>query len=168
MLTSEEIKNARKKLKITYHSPENDENIRIAYEWLDAQQSTEMHLGRSFDLKSLISDWGGRNISQEDIAVSVLLHSRIKGDYPLYNINHRLTFPSAERLRKNITSLAAQRREKHLLHNYRYYEVVDYSSIDGRSVQQQFSTKTLPMPKDETLDYCETHDCQCYYCVYGR
>ena len=146
-----------------------NDSVRIAYQWFDAQTKKEVPLGNSVDLQHLIRDWGGREISQNDIEIAASIHPGTKGEYPRYNIDSGMTLPSAERLRGIVESFKDGTNEQHVLGNYRFYEVVKYSLDNERSVTRSFYAEGLPESQYDSQDFCTQHDnCQCYYCVYGR
>lgn len=103
MLTSVQINEAKARTKYTdqpHH--EIDDCIRIAYEWLDAQnkltrQNSRM---RKYPLKHIIENWGGRYVSQTDVDVAATLHPDIVGSYPCYNISVNLVKPASRRLER--------------------------------------------------------------------
>lgn len=99
MITDTEIENAKSRVvyDLDAHHEHND-CIRIAYEWLDAQNKIKSCIKKSFALKHLIEDWGQRYISQSDVIVAAYLHPDIKGNYPHYNISTRLMLPCDSRL----------------------------------------------------------------------
>jgi len=100
ILTDEQIEEAKKWTK--YNSAEqlhqHNDCIRIAYEWLDAQDTITSKQPHAFALKHLIEKWGGRYVSQSDVEVAAYMHPRIRGSYPRYNISARLTLPADDRL----------------------------------------------------------------------
>ena len=99
-LTDEQIEEAKKHTQYTTGQPlhEHYDCVRIAYEWLDAQQKTKRAMRRHFPIKHMVESWGGRYVSQSDVEVAAALHPGIKGTYPYYNISSRLTWPSEDRL----------------------------------------------------------------------
>lgn len=121
------------------------------------------------NLKRLMDDWGGREISQNDIEIAAYLHPEIKGECPFYNISSQLAFPSAERLRGIGESFRHGYQEEYMIENYRYYEIVKYTSGDGPSISRSFYREELPESRYELDDFCTQHaNCKCYYCVNGR
>jgi len=76
-----------------------DDAIRAAYQWLDAQRFM-IHPGDSlvWSLKDLIEAWAGIYVSIDDIEVAAILHPRVLGEYPRYNIAHDLIHPAKSRL----------------------------------------------------------------------
>jgi hypothetical protein len=168
MLTTQQINTV--KMQLNLHKPyhENDDNVRIAYEWFDAQTQTNTLSQGEIDLKRLINEWSGGEIAQNDIDAAAYLHPNIKGTYPFYNNYSPLTLPSAERLRGIAESSRAGSQEKFMIENYRFYEVVKYTSSLGQVVKS-FHTEELPPSQYQMDDFCAKHDnCKCYYCVYGR
>jgi len=169
MITADQIFRTKLILNLSHLEQEHDENVRIAYEWLDAQAITKAPMGKRDNILRLIDDWGGRKISQTDIDIAVYLHPDTKGDYPTYNIDSRLTLPSAERLRGIGESFRNRIEEQYMLVNYRFYEIVKYSVDTERSVNRSFYREKLPEPQYDPQEFCTQHDnCQCYYCVDGR
>lgn len=77
---------------------ESDDSILIAWQWLDAQAKTSAPAKKTRPLKHIIENWGGRYLSQSDVEVAALMHPDIRGTYPHYNIESRLTRPSDARL----------------------------------------------------------------------
>ncbi|WP_439373138.1 hypothetical protein [Bradyrhizobium sp. DASA03120] len=100
MLTAQQITEAKKHVRYQrqVNAHEHDDCIKIAYEWLDAQTKTKAPLKRSHPIKHIIEQWGGRYISSSDVEVAAVLHPRIKGRYPYFNISSHLTLPHADRL----------------------------------------------------------------------
>jgi len=100
MLTAAEIANA--KTRVNYQDDnflhEDDDSVRIAYQWLDAQITTKKKLRAGHPLKEIIEIWGGRFVASSDVRVAAELHPRIRGMYPQFNISSRLTLPSCRRL----------------------------------------------------------------------
>lgn len=109
MLTDAQIEQGKRATKYTERKPlhEHPDCIRIAYQWLDAQKRTAGRLSKTFALKHIIEEWGGRYVSQSDVEVAAQLHPDINGTYPHFNISARLTEPSRERL-KNISEAFTQ------------------------------------------------------------
>lgn len=77
---------------------EHNDCIRMAYEWLDAQNNTKNITRQGLSLKHIIEKWSGRYVSRSDVEVAASMHPRIKGKYPDYNISARLTLPTTIRL----------------------------------------------------------------------
>jgi hypothetical protein len=100
ILTDEQIEEAKKWTKYSTAEQLHQHNdcIRIAYEWLDAQDIIVSKQSHAFALKHLIEKWGGRYVSQSDVEVAACMHPRIRGSYPRYNISARLTLPADDRL----------------------------------------------------------------------
>ncbi|MEH3122022.1 MAG: hypothetical protein PGN16_08590 [Sphingomonas phyllosphaerae] len=99
MLSDQEIDAAKKRLPRspdTLH--EHNDCIRLAYQWLDAQKTVASAPKTYLPLKHMIEHWAGRYVSQSDVEVAALLHPRIEGKYPNYNLSRRLTRPSDRRL----------------------------------------------------------------------
>lgn len=101
MLTDEQI--AATKMGFRYAHPsdvlhEHNDCIRMAYEWLDAQNVRATSSGKFRALKHIIEKWAGRYISQSDVEVAAAMHPRIRGKYPDFNLSARLIQPSDSRL----------------------------------------------------------------------
>ena len=101
MLNSAEI--AAAKTAYRYPHPkdilhEHDDCIRMAYEWLDAQNIVATPNKKYRPLKHIIEKWAGRYISQSDVEVAASMHPRIRGTYPNFNLSARLVLPSDRRL----------------------------------------------------------------------
>tara|TARA_B110000908_G_C9963603_1_gene317969 strand:+ start:96 stop:476 length:381 start_codon:yes stop_codon:yes gene_type:complete len=77
---------------------EHNDCIRMAYEWLDAQNKTMTIRNTHDPLKHIIEKWSGRYVSTSDVVVAAWLHPDIKGTYPNFNISSRLTMPLLTRL----------------------------------------------------------------------
>lgn len=99
-LTNAEI--AKAKARTDYSgevSHEHNDCIRIAYEWLDAQKIVKVAKERDVALNEIITKWGGMPISQADVEVAAtLLHPRITGKYPSFNLSVRYMVPNDRRL----------------------------------------------------------------------
>jgi hypothetical protein len=80
MLTAEEFKNAKSKVRSADPKPhhEHDDCIRIAYEWLDAQTKTKDVTKKGRPLKHIIEKWGGRYVSQDDVEVAAQMHPEVR------------------------------------------------------------------------------------------
>ncbi len=100
MLTDTQIEDAKKRVTYSLEKPHHEHNdcIRIAYEWLDAQERTKGVTRGPRPLKHHIEKWAGRYVSQSDVDVAAELHPDIKGTYPYFNISRSLTLPSERRL----------------------------------------------------------------------
>jgi hypothetical protein len=101
MLSDRQIDGAKKR--VTYSSEskpyhEHHDDVRIAYEWLDAQARTKGTTRSARPLKHHIERWGGRYVSRSDVDVAAELHPDIRGAYPCFNISKRLILPSGTRL----------------------------------------------------------------------
>lgn len=79
------------------HHNEND-RIRAAYEWLDAQRLTKHPTKKVIGIKHLVEKWCGNYISRSDVETAAHMHPAIFGIYPFYNINAGLVLPSIARL----------------------------------------------------------------------
>lgn len=101
MLTSEQISAAKRGFRYIHRADvfhEHDDCIRMAYEWLDAQNTIATPNNKSRPLKHIIEEWAGRYISQSDVEVAAHLHPRISGKYSNFNLSARLVLPSDRRL----------------------------------------------------------------------
>ncbi|MBV5327408.1 MAG: hypothetical protein JZU65_07195 [Chlorobium sp.] len=98
-ITDEHIEKA--KLHTTYSlcpaHHEHPDCIRIAVEWLSAQQWVKRPNRQGNPIKHVIEIWGGRYISQSDVEVAAVLLG-LEGRYPNFNISSKLTRPSMSRL----------------------------------------------------------------------
>lgn len=100
-LTEDEITAAKKGFR--YSQPadvlhEHNDCVRIAYEWLDAQNVRKTASKQFRPLKHIIEKWAGRYVSQSDVEVAASMHPRIRGKYPDFNLSTRLVLPSDRRL----------------------------------------------------------------------
>lgn len=101
MLTAQQIADAKKECHYEHRADifhEHDDCIRMAYEWLDAQNVRATPSGKSRPLKHIIEKWAGRYVSQSDVEVAAAMHPRIRGKYPDFNLSARLVLPSDKRL----------------------------------------------------------------------
>jgi len=119
MITKKQIEKAKMEviLKGSGHHV-HDDCIRIAYEWLDAQQKTKNPRNVPHDLKHLIEQWAGRYVSQSDVEIAAHLHPEILGSHPFYNISSRLTEPSVDRLKNIAQAFTQGQRAAHQVGNY--------------------------------------------------
>lgn len=98
MLTDQEIEAAKAKNPRnadTLH--EHNDCIRLAYEWLDAQNTIQKGARKYVPLKHIIEKWAGRYVSQSDVEVAAILHPRITGKYPNFNLSAKLVLPNDRR-----------------------------------------------------------------------
>ena len=118
-LTDEQIEHAKKRVKYSTEHVHHEHNdcIRIAYEWLDAQQHTARATKRWLALKHIIEKWGARYVSQSDVEVAAFMHPAIHGTYPNYNIRAKLTLPDEHRLD------GIGEAGKHM--NYRHHDIFE-------------------------------------------
>lgn len=101
MLTAQQIADAKRTCRYEHRADilhEHDDCIRMAYEWLDAQNVRATPSGKSRPLKHIIEKWAGRYVSQSDVEVAASMHPRIRGKYPDFNLSARLVLPSDKRL----------------------------------------------------------------------
>lgn len=115
MLTSADIAAAKKTYR--YSNPkdilhEHDDCIRLAYEWLDAQNTIATPNKKYRPLKHIIEKWAGRYISQSDVEIAAAMHPRIHGSYPNFNLSSRLVLPSDRRLQGIREALTQGYRER--------------------------------------------------------
>ncbi len=96
VLSDGKIEQAKKDMKLSHPRHEHDDCIRMAYEWFDAQMTTEG--ARADDWKHIVERWCGRSVSDADVEIAAFMHPKIKGKYPKYNISKRLALPSSIRL----------------------------------------------------------------------
>lgn len=109
-ISSEQIAEAKEKVDYDPASSvhhKNDDAIRIAYEWLDAQTRTKSVNRKYIVSNNLIPCWGGLYVSRSDIEVAAFLHPEIKGKHRYYNIGKLLVLPNDVRL-ENIKSAKTQ------------------------------------------------------------
>jgi hypothetical protein len=102
MISNDDIELAKKKVKYTLSSGPHHEHpdcIKIAYQWLDAQNKRKTLNKSNYALKHMIEKWGGRYVSRSDVDVAAYLHQDIHGEYPYFNISARLVEPSTDRLK---------------------------------------------------------------------
>lgn len=101
MLTAEQIADAKSRTPYAHRADilhEHDDCIRMAYEWLDAQNTIATPNKKYRALKHIIEKWAGRYVSQSDVEVAAFMHPRISGKYPNFNLSARLVLPSDRRL----------------------------------------------------------------------
>ncbi|MFJ5446079.1 hypothetical protein ACIKP9_07550 [Methylobacillus methanolivorans] len=77
---------------------QNNDCIRIAYAWLDAQTKTANLREVPVSQRGLIRSWGGALVMYADIIVAAELHPEIHGTYPNLNLSKELTLPDQARL----------------------------------------------------------------------
>jgi hypothetical protein len=119
MLSDHEIERARPP---TSQSRDND-CVRIAYEWLDAQRKTKAKSKVQNPLKHIIECWAGRYVPKSAVEVAATLHPDIQGRYPFYTFRSRLTEPSQERLRGILGARgSSSHRRGQCAHFYTYHE----------------------------------------------
>lgn len=100
MISDEMIDKAKAQIKsdtIDYSS--TNDSIRVAYHWLDAQNTIKGSCSKALDLKRLIREWAGLFVTTLDVELAAFLHPKIKVKYSKFNISARLTEPSLERLK---------------------------------------------------------------------
>lgn len=116
MITSEQIEEAKRSAPLGSNPLFGDEdNIRIAYEWLDAQRKTRLPVDRGRPMKHIVEAWAGCYVSQADVEVAAFLHADVKGSYPRFNISMRLVEPHPSRLagfkHANLNALSRQGKD---------------------------------------------------------
>lgn len=100
MLSEAQIAQAKKTA--PYHRGEaplheHDDCVRMAHEWLSAQERTKGLMRRAYPIKHMIERWAGRYVSQSDVEVAAHILG-LRGDYPRYDISSRLIEPNVARL----------------------------------------------------------------------
>ena len=75
----------------------NNDCIRIAYVWLDAQIKSSSLFEVPVSQRGLIRSWGGALVMYGDIIVAAELHPEVFGVYPLLNLSRELTYPDPAR-----------------------------------------------------------------------
>lgn len=105
-----------------YH--EHNDCIRIACEWVAAQNITQNRCTHIWGLKTLIECWGGRYVSGNDLEVAAhLLGMPFKNGH--IAISQRLVLPCQSRL-KNIAKANTQvYKSVDVLREYKLYEKSD-------------------------------------------
>ncbi|MBE3761812.1 hypothetical protein HJ205_22565 [Vibrio parahaemolyticus] len=124
MITDKEIELAKTETKYALDSQLHEHNdcVRIAYQWLDAQNKTKSIGRKGHALKHLIEAWAGRYVSNSDVCVAAQLHPEIHGSYPRFNISARLTEPSLDRLKDIPEAMTHHYRDNHKSSNYKNHE----------------------------------------------
>lgn len=113
MLTNAEIDAAKRKLRQTEDVlHEHNDCIRLAYEWLDAQKTIQSGAKTFRPLKHIIEKWAGRYVSQSDVEVAAILHPRIMGKYPNFNMSSKIVLPNDRRLGGIGEALTQGQRER--------------------------------------------------------
>jgi hypothetical protein len=115
MITSAEIATAKATYRYSHPNDilhEHDDCIRMAYEWLDAQNIVATPNKKFRPLKHVVEKWAGRYISQSDVEVAAAMHPRIRGTYPNFNLSARLVLPSDRRLQGIGEALTQGYRER--------------------------------------------------------
>ena len=105
MLTDEQIKSAIDEMGIYFGADEPYDHIRMAYEWLDAQEKTKRVMSKSVMFNSelptprqMCIDWCGWFMCENAFAIAAYMHPEIKGEYPRFNISSKYTLPRIERI----------------------------------------------------------------------
>lgn len=169
MLNSELVKFAHSIIATIHELLERDDQIRAAYQWLDAQKKVEKPLQNDCNLGQLIGYWSGLDITDQDVAVAAGLHQTVRGGFPFLLIDSRFTFPSTERLRGIGSSFSFHVEDQPVLDEYHHYETVTYMSGDDQGIILYFDRKLLPEAYFDPNDFCAQHaNCECYYCMFGR
>lgn len=100
MLSDETIALAKARANYAGFVPvhQNNDCIRIAYAWLDAQIKTAVPSEVPMSQRGLIRSWGGALVMYGDIIVAAEMHPDIHGIYPSLNLSSELTLPDPVRL----------------------------------------------------------------------
>lgn len=105
MLTDEQIKAAIDEMGIYFGTDEPYDHIRMAYEWLDAQEKTKdvIPMSRSFHShaptpRQMCMDWCGWFMCENAFAIAAYMHPEIKGEHPRFNISEQFILPSMKRI----------------------------------------------------------------------
>ncbi|MCB5191236.1 hypothetical protein LG198_10900 [Methylobacillus arboreus] len=100
MLSDETIALAKARANYAGFVPvhQNNDCIRIAYAWLDAQIKTAGVREVPVSQRGLIRAWGGALVMYGDIIVAAEIHPDIRGTYPHLNLSNELTLPDSARL----------------------------------------------------------------------
>lgn len=125
MITSEQIVEAKWLTKYTpgeHPHHEHDDCIRIAYQWLAAQERTKGAQRRHYPIKHMIEQWAGRYVSQADVEVAAHLLG-IMGRYPNFNISSRFIDPDVRRLDGISQANTQSQRQSHNPKSYARQEV---------------------------------------------
>lgn len=123
MLTDQQIENAKNKIKYENEANHtNNDSIRIAYAWFDAQIRTKAAKTACRDLKKWMEEWGGFYVSTSDVIVAAYLHPEIYGDFPYYNISKKFTEPSIMRLSEIPNAFKHDFRKNHRSDLYKHHE----------------------------------------------
>ena len=73
------------------------DSVRIAYQWLAAQDRITSCTRVRKPLKHIIEAWGGRYVSQDDVSAAARMLG-LRGTYPCFDISGHLVWPSERRL----------------------------------------------------------------------
>jgi hypothetical protein len=112
MLTDAEIDAAKARTVYSARGHhEHNDCIRMAYEWFDAQNTVKVAKKRYQPLKHVMEKWAGRYVSQSDAEVAAILHPRITGKYPNFNLSTQLVLPNDRRLVGIGEALSQSQRE---------------------------------------------------------
>lgn len=99
-LSDAEIDEAKKQhqyvRKTSYHC--HNDCIRIAYQFFDAQKIIKNPTTLCFDFKRMIKVWAGCYVTFADVEIAAVLHPRVIGKFPYYNISCAFIEPSTRRL----------------------------------------------------------------------
>lgn len=114
MLTDAEIEAAKANIdRLGRGHYEHNDCIRMAYEWLSAQNTVKVAKKQHLELKHIIEKWAGRYVSQDDVEVAAAaLHPRVTGKYPNFNLSARLVMPNDRRLQGIGEALSQDYRER--------------------------------------------------------
>ena len=94
IITDEQIKEAKANTPYSLEAHHvNDDSIRAAYHWLDAQPKLLCITTKPLILKHVIERWAGFYVSRSDVEVAAHMHPDIHGYYPYYNIHCNFVHP---------------------------------------------------------------------------
>ena len=101
MMTDKQIADAKVGFKYSYNIEvfhEHNDCIRLAYEWLDAQNVRKHISQQPRSLKQFVEKWAGRYVSDADVQIAASLNLRIRRRRGDFNVASRLILPSDQRL----------------------------------------------------------------------
>ena len=95
IITDEQIKDAKASTPYSLepHHMNDDDSIRAAYNWLDAQPKLRGLTTKPLAIKHIIERWAGFYVSLTDVEVAAHMHPDIYGSYPVYNIHCNFVHP---------------------------------------------------------------------------
>jgi hypothetical protein len=127
LITAREIAEAKARTQYTNRNPlhEDDDCIRMAYQWLDAQIRLKMPRKHHLALKHCVEHWAERYVSQSDVEVAAAMHG-LSGRYPYYNYSAQLVWPSPRRLEGILQARTMKNYRQHdPLRDYNWREMDD-------------------------------------------